>query len=700
MQINISYDQSVGSLPAGFVSGVTYAVNYLDSLFTNNVTITIAVGYGEIDGVALSAGDLGESETSNYVNESYSAVSSALLGRNAPGASTLPASSPDSGSLYMDQAEAKALGLYANDGSLDGYVGFSSSEAYSYSTTATPSASQFYFVGIVEHEITEDMGRVSLLDQQPSYYSPIDLYRYSAAGVRDLSTGGAGSTAYFSTNNGVTNLGTWNNQTSNGDLADWYPSGPAAGGNDAFNDYTSNGVIASFSPSDTTLMEALGWTTIASTSISVAATSSKALQGGSAVALLSGAPTISDSASTTLSSATIKITSGGAAVAGDQLYVNGVQTGSVGSGVTAGWSASTDTLTLTGSATLAVYDALLGAVSYKDTGIDASSGGHPLRTVNWSVTDGTNAFSATSQIAVDRAPVASNDAASDSAGSTLTTTPASGVLSNDTDLDGDSLTVTGVSDASHGNGAVGQSLAGAYGHLTIFANGAYSYAADLTTAINAVSPGNPRVDSFTYAVSDGSGGTASATLNISVYRPPVVTVSNVTTTVAHASVAASSLFAASDPDGRTIATYGFINTGGGYFVLNGVAQPSNKEIDVTAAQLSQLAYQSVAGSADTLEIRAYDGAIWSGWNSFVVTGPAVAIQTDGSTTLTESANNFYLYNGGGTGPELKYGGANVVAGGFGGWTPIGAVQTASGYQVAWKMAGANEYTVWNTDSSG
>ena len=42
----------------------------------------------------------------------------------------------------------------------------------------------------------------------------------------------------------------------------------------------------------------------------------------------------------------------------------------------------------------------------------------------------------------------------------------------------------------------------------------------------------------------------------------------------------------------------------------------------------------------------------------------------------------------------------VTAGEFGAWTPIGAVQTASGYDVAWKIPGANEYTVWSTDSSG
>ena len=42
----------------------------------------------------------------------------------------------------------------------------------------------------------------------------------------------------------------------------------------------------------------------------------------------------------------------------------------------------------------------------------------------------------------------------------------------------------------------------------------------------------------------------------------------------------------------------------------------------------------------------------------------------------------------------------MVAGQFGGWTPIGAEQTASGYQVAWKLPGADQYIVWDTDSNG
>src|ERR1700691_3104686 len=126
MQIDITYDSSVNNAPAGIKTGVQAAVQYLESEFTNPVTINIDVGYGEIDGQAMGADDLGESLWSQAVSESYSSVRSALLAENAPGASTLPATSPDQGTLVMSTADAKALGLLANNGSIDGYVGFSS----------------------------------------------------------------------------------------------------------------------------------------------------------------------------------------------------------------------------------------------------------------------------------------------------------------------------------------------------------------------------------------------------------------------------------------------------------------------------------------------------------------------------------------------------------------------------------------------
>ena len=72
----------------------------------------------------------------------------------------------------------------------------------------------------------------------------------------------------------------------------------------------------------------------------------------------------------------------------------------------------------------------------------------------------------------------------------------------------------------------------------------------------------------------------------------------------------------------------------------------------------------------------------------VIGVPTTVIEALGSTSLVQVGNNFYLDSiSSGTGPELKYDGAPVVAGQFGAWTPIGAEQTASGYEVAWKFAG-------------
>jgi serralysin len=79
----------------------------------------------------------------------------------------------------------------------------------------------------------------------------------------------------------------------------------------------------------------------------------------------------------------------------------------------------------------------------------------------------------------------------------------------------------------------------------------------------------------------------------------------------------------------------------------------------------------------------------------------IVIESNGSTSLTEVANNYFLYAAGGpSGAELKYADTNFVAGEFGAWAPIGAEQAAGGYEVAWKVTGADQFTVWNTDSSG
>ena len=80
------------------------------------------------------------------------------------------------------------------------------------------------------------------------------------------------------------------------------------------------------------------------------------------------------------------------------------------------------------------------------------------------------------------------------------------------------------------------------------------------------------------------------------------------------------------------------------------------------------------------------------------------IEEIGSTRLEQHGSNYFLYPNSGPAVELSFGGALVEAGQFdafgGPWALIGAEQTASGYVVAWKVIGANQFEVWNTDNSG
>jgi serralysin len=108
----------------------------------------------------------------------------------------------------------------------------------------------------------------------------------------------------------------------------------------------------------------------------------------------------------------------------------------------------------------------------------------------------------------------------------------------------------------------------------------------------------------------------------------------------------------------------------------------------------------MSGASITLE--SYEPSFHQDLNGDGMIGiPTRAIQTNGSTSLVKVRNNFYLYaNGTSSGPELKYGGVPVMAGQFGAWTPIGAIQTATGYEVAWKVPGVHQYGIWMTDSNG
>jgi S-formylglutathione hydrolase FrmB/cytochrome c2 len=82
------------------------------------------------------------------------------------------------------------------------------------------------------------------------------------------------------------------------------------------------------------------------------------------------------------------------------------------------------------------------------------------------------------------------------------------------------------------------------------------------------------------------------------------------------------------------------------------------------------------------------------------TPPPTVIESNGSMSLLTDGTNYLLKPNGGATVKLSYNGAPVTVGQFGGWTPVAAAQTATGYEVALKLSGSNEFTIWNTDSSG
>jgi hemolysin type calcium-binding protein len=119
------------------------------------------------------------------------------------------------------------------------------------------------------------------------------------------------------------------------------------------------------------------------------------------------------------------------------------------------------------------------------------------------------------------------------------------------------------------------------------------------------------------------------TVTVPVNQAPLLTTTDIP--VSHGqSIAASSMFSVSDPDGDTITRYQLWDAtnepSSGHFVVNGVAQAAWTVIDITAAQLAQISF--IAGTvSDNIQIRAYDGAAWSAadnvrWAPFAVTVPA------------------------------------------------------------------------------
>ena len=272
MNINVVYDQLISSLPAGFVAAINQVVAYFDHLYTNNINVTIDVGYGTFDGgqtvqpLGVENSSLGSQTNDVYV--SYTTLRNALIahGTSADDAlanSNLPVNDPYFGGdntslLYRVQgAEARALGLLpANgNGSIDAWVGFmaqgTSGAFFTFdpNNRASPNANTYDFFGTAFHEFSHALGRVSDVATPNPELTPLDLFRYDSNGRQ----AGNGAPAYFSLNGGLTNL---DNYATSSDQGDWASTAT----NDANLAGSPPNAVNWFTPTDVRQLDILGYT--------------------------------------------------------------------------------------------------------------------------------------------------------------------------------------------------------------------------------------------------------------------------------------------------------------------------------------------------------------------------------------------------------------------------------------------------------
>jgi len=184
------------------------------------------------------------------------------------------------------------------------------------------------------------------------------------------------------------------------------------------------------------------------------------------------------------------------------------------------------------------------------------------------------------------------------------------------DADGDAPVTYEITDGNSGAGSARLWLSGNY-----LAQGAVAtISADQWANFWVQGGSDVGTDTLSVRVGDGYGWSNSASFTLSTRSPnraPVVTSAGQNAVVGQG-VAAGSLINVTDADGDMPTLYRFWDSaGGGYFTLNGVTQASSQNIDVSSANLANLAYVGAARTgSEVLWAQAYDGSAWSAWTSW------------------------------------------------------------------------------------
>ena len=240
---------------AAFKAAIITAENFYQSHFTNAVSINMS-----FDLQAISTLYSGSNDYTALHHVSYSTLVNALTAHrttadDAAALASLPAADPTNGAGFdVAPGEARLLGLEPAAVSptiIDDTIVLNSNLPFTFGADA---------VGVLEHEISEGaLGRIGGLGIQNDAWGPVDLFRYSSAGVRDLTGGADGLPTFFSVDgthlltqfhNSVNTAGVFDTQ----DFGDWDktvgdafgPGGPGSPG--------------TLTDTDLRLLDILGWT--------------------------------------------------------------------------------------------------------------------------------------------------------------------------------------------------------------------------------------------------------------------------------------------------------------------------------------------------------------------------------------------------------------------------------------------------------